>query len=131
TAAAASRFRRRHPPGEGCVRGGGPRLWGRRSLARHAVRSRATPGIERRSRALGRGRRPPSVVPWRYLRPRLAAAGFRRWARLSMLPESVKEGALRKLEAWAGATFGSLDAVSSERHEFELRVYKFRERAGC
>jgi ubiquinone/menaquinone biosynthesis C-methylase UbiE len=52
-------------------------------------------------------------------------------ARFSMLPEPVKEEALRKLEAWAGATFGSLDAVSSERHEFELQVYKFRERAGC
>jgi ubiquinone/menaquinone biosynthesis C-methylase UbiE len=52
-------------------------------------------------------------------------------ARFSALPEPVKEEALRRLEAWAGATFGSLDAVFSERHVFELRVFKFGEGMGC
>jgi ubiquinone/menaquinone biosynthesis C-methylase UbiE len=46
-------------------------------------------------------------------------------ARFSMLPDSVKEEALRKLGAWAEATFGSLDAVVSEQHAFELLVFKF------
>jgi ubiquinone/menaquinone biosynthesis C-methylase UbiE len=46
-------------------------------------------------------------------------------ARFSALPEPVKDEALRKLGAWAAATFGSLDAVSDERHAFELRVFKF------
>jgi SAM-dependent methyltransferase len=47
-------------------------------------------------------------------------------ARFSALPEPVRREALGKLEAWAHATFGSLDAVASERHQFELRVFKFR-----
>lgn len=46
-------------------------------------------------------------------------------ARFSVLPEPVKEAALRTLRAWAATTFGSLDAVSSERHVFELRVFTF------
>lgn len=46
-------------------------------------------------------------------------------ARFSVLPEPVKEEALRTLRGWAVTTFGSLDAVSSERHVFELRVFTF------
>jgi hypothetical protein len=42
-----------------------------------------------------------------------------------VLPEPVKEEALRTLRGWAASTFGSLDAVSSERHVFELRVFTF------
>jgi len=45
-------------------------------------------------------------------------------ARFSALPEPVRQEALRKLGAWAEATFGSLDAVLSEPYEFELRVFK-------
>jgi hypothetical protein len=43
------------------------------------------------------------------------------------LPASVQEEALRKVSAWAAATFGSLDVAVSERHVFELRVFKFRD----
>jgi hypothetical protein len=52
-------------------------------------------------------------------------------ARFSALPEPAKREALDKLKAWAHATFGSLDAVASERHQFELQVFKFREGVGC
>jgi len=45
--------------------------------------------------------------------------------RFSALPEPVKEQVLRKLAAWASETFGSLDAKFSERHSFELQVFKF------
>ena len=51
-------------------------------------------------------------------------------ARFSVLPEPVKEEALRTLRAWAVATFGSLDAVSSERHVFELRIFTFPDEVG-
>jgi ubiquinone/menaquinone biosynthesis C-methylase UbiE len=51
-------------------------------------------------------------------------------ARFSALPEPVKKEALRKLGAWAAATFGSLDAVFSEPHAFELQVFKFQEGPG-
>jgi ubiquinone/menaquinone biosynthesis C-methylase UbiE len=46
-------------------------------------------------------------------------------ARFAALPPPIKEEALRKLSAWATATFGSLDAVFPERHAFELRVFRF------
>jgi ubiquinone/menaquinone biosynthesis C-methylase UbiE len=46
-------------------------------------------------------------------------------ARFSTLPAKVQDHALRELSAWAKARFGSLDAVSCERHVFELRIYKF------
>jgi SAM-dependent methyltransferase len=52
-------------------------------------------------------------------------------ARFSALPDPVKEEALRQLRDWAVATFGSLDAVYSEPHAFELRVFKFDQAAGC
>ena len=51
-------------------------------------------------------------------------------ARFSALPPPVKEEALRKLAAWAAATFGSLDAVIREPHRFELLVFKFRPETG-
>ena len=46
-------------------------------------------------------------------------------ARFAVLPEPVKEAALRQLAVWAVATFGSLDAVFSEQYAFALRVFKF------
>ena len=52
-------------------------------------------------------------------------------ARFSTLAESVKEKALRKLSAWAIATFGSLDTVFAERHTFELRIFREQAGAGC
>jgi ubiquinone/menaquinone biosynthesis C-methylase UbiE len=52
-------------------------------------------------------------------------------ARFSALPAAVKDDALQRLGAWAGATFGSLDAEFFERHEFELQVFKFDKGVGC
>lgn len=46
-------------------------------------------------------------------------------ARFSALPEPVKDESMRALAAWAAETFGSLDAVSSEPHAFELRIFTF------
>jgi ubiquinone/menaquinone biosynthesis C-methylase UbiE len=51
-------------------------------------------------------------------------------ARFSALPQAVRDEALRKLGAWAVATFGSLDSVFSEPHAFELRVFRFQEGVG-
>jgi SAM-dependent methyltransferase len=48
-------------------------------------------------------------------------------ARFSQLPAPVREQALRELGVWAAATFGSLDAASSEPHAFELQVFKFHD----
>lgn len=45
--------------------------------------------------------------------------------RFSALAESVKQDVLRKLEDWAVATFGSLEAAVPERYVFELQVFKF------
>ena len=49
-------------------------------------------------------------------------------ARFSALSKSHKERALCRLEHWAESTFGSLDAVSIEHCEFELKIYRFQER---
>jgi ubiquinone/menaquinone biosynthesis C-methylase UbiE len=46
-------------------------------------------------------------------------------ARFSALPAAVQEEALRRLAAWAEATFGSLDAACAEPHAFELQLFKF------
>jgi hypothetical protein len=42
-----------------------------------------------------------------------------------MLPQSIRDAALRELEAWAIRTFGSLDLIREEQHEFELKVFRF------
>jgi ubiquinone/menaquinone biosynthesis C-methylase UbiE len=63
--------------------------------------------------------------------PRGFLLRHRTGARFAALPEPIKEEALGKLGAWAAATFGSVDAVFSERHQFELRIFKFREGVGC
>jgi ubiquinone/menaquinone biosynthesis C-methylase UbiE len=48
-------------------------------------------------------------------------------AQFSMLPATVKAEVLEKLSAWAAKSFGSLDAVFTEQHEFELRAFKFED----
>jgi len=48
-------------------------------------------------------------------------------ARFSALPGPVKDEALGRLAHWAAAHFGSLNAVSTEQHAFELRVFRFQE----
>jgi ubiquinone/menaquinone biosynthesis C-methylase UbiE len=57
--------------------------------------------------------------------PRGFLERHRTGARFSALPEAVKDEALARLGEWAQAEFGSLDARFKERHEFELRVYRF------
>jgi hypothetical protein len=52
-------------------------------------------------------------------------ARHRGGARFSTLPERVKDDAMARLGEWARATFGSLDAASSESHQFELQIYRF------
>jgi ubiquinone/menaquinone biosynthesis C-methylase UbiE len=46
--------------------------------------------------------------------------------RFSALPAEIKERAMGELSTWAAGTFGSLDAVFSEPHAFELQVFKFQ-----
>lgn len=46
-------------------------------------------------------------------------------ARFSALPDAIKDEALRKLSAYAGETFGALDAAAPEEHGFELEVFLF------
>jgi ubiquinone/menaquinone biosynthesis C-methylase UbiE len=62
------------------------------------------------------------------------ARGFldrhRTGARFSTLPDAIKTEALARLADWAMASFGSLDAVSHERHAFELRIFRFHDRMG-
>jgi SAM-dependent methyltransferase len=48
-------------------------------------------------------------------------------ARFAALPAPIKDEALRRLAAWATVTFDSLDCVFSERHGFELHVFRFHE----
>ena len=65
------------------------------------------------------------VASWSAQRtPRQFIARHRTGARFAALPDAMKDDAMRALAAWAEKTFGSLDAVSSESHSFELRVFK-------
>jgi ubiquinone/menaquinone biosynthesis C-methylase UbiE len=59
--------------------------------------------------------------------PRGFIERHRTGARFAALPAPIKDAALRRLAAWATATFDSLDCVFSEQHEFELRVFRFHE----
>ena len=62
--------------------------------------------------------------------PREFLDRHRTGARFSVLPDRIKAEALDKLRAWAVTVFGSLDAVFSEQHAFELRVFTFQEEVG-
>lgn len=57
--------------------------------------------------------------------PRAFLDRHRTGARFAALPAPVKDEALRRLAAWARASFGSLEAAFPERHAFELRVFRF------
>jgi len=59
--------------------------------------------------------------------PRRFLDRHRTGARFSALAEPVRDEALRRLEAWAVAAFGTLDAVVAEPSAFELQVFKFGE----
>jgi SAM-dependent methyltransferase len=66
------------------------------------------------------------AATWRAARtPRGFLERHRTGARFSALPEPVKDEALRRLADWASETFGSLDAVASEQHAFELQIHQF------
>jgi ubiquinone/menaquinone biosynthesis C-methylase UbiE len=47
-------------------------------------------------------------------------------ARFSGLPQIIQSLALRDLESWAVAAFGSLDRVFAEQHAFELDIFTFQ-----
>jgi SAM-dependent methyltransferase len=69
-----------------------------------------------------------SVVAWTWNAERTARAFLDRHAggaRFSVLPEPIKTEAMRRLAAWAMATFGSLDTIFSEPHAFQLNMFKF------
>jgi SAM-dependent methyltransferase len=69
-----------------------------------------------------------SVVAWTWNAERTARAFLDRHAggaRFAVLPEPAKTEAMRRLAAWATATFGSLDRIFSEPHAFELTMFKF------
>lgn len=57
--------------------------------------------------------------------PREFLARHRTGVRFSALPEAVQKEALQKVSAWAETAFGSLDAVFSEGHSFELDIFEF------
>ena len=46
-------------------------------------------------------------------------------APFSQRPWAPRENALRALAAWAQTQFGNLDAMFSETHRFEMRVFRF------
>jgi ubiquinone/menaquinone biosynthesis C-methylase UbiE len=75
----------------------------------------AAPGSTRMSAATWTAERSPA----RFI------ARHRGGARFSALPPDVKTEALRRLGAWAGETFGSLDAASVEPYQFELQLFRF------
>jgi demethylmenaquinone methyltransferase/2-methoxy-6-polyprenyl-1,4-benzoquinol methylase len=71
-----------------------------------------------------------SIIAARWTAERSPAqfiARHRAGARFAALPEDVKTEALRRLADWAEEKFGSLDAVTPEIHEFELRIFKFQQ----
>jgi SAM-dependent methyltransferase len=47
--------------------------------------------------------------------------------RFSRLPLAVREEALRQLALWAETEFGTLDAVFTETHRFEIQLFRFAE----
>jgi len=51
-------------------------------------------------------------------------------AQFAMLPATVKTEVLEKLTAWTAKSFGSIDAVFTEQHEFELRAFRFENPGG-
>ena len=67
------------------------------------------------------------VVEWEERRtPRQFLDRHQTGVRIAALPRRIRDTALRALERWAIETFGSVDAVSIERHAFELRFFRRR-----
>jgi ubiquinone/menaquinone biosynthesis C-methylase UbiE len=71
------------------------------------------------------------AATWRTNRtPRDFLDRRRSGAQFSMMPATVKTEVLEKLSSWATKSFGSLDTVFTEKHEFELRTFKFEDVGG-
>jgi ubiquinone/menaquinone biosynthesis C-methylase UbiE len=70
------------------------------------------------------------AATWRTNRTPRDFLDRRSGAQFSMLPAAVKCEVLEKLSVWAAKSFGSLDAVFTETHEFELRAFKFEDVEG-
>jgi SAM-dependent methyltransferase len=88
--------------------------------------------VQSRLGSVSRSASSVSVACWNADRtPREFLQRHRTGARFSALPQPIREVALQRLEAWAGVEFGSLDTVVSERHAFELRIFKFMPGEGC
>jgi ubiquinone/menaquinone biosynthesis C-methylase UbiE len=86
----------------------------------------ASEDVGRWLEATGRGGGWKVVASWNTDRtPRGFLDRQRTGAQFHQLPQAVKDQALIRLGAWAVTTFGSVDAVSSERHSFELQFYRF------
>jgi len=67
-----------------------------------------------------------TAASWTVLRtPKEFLERHRSAGRFSALPVAVQEQALDKLSGWARQQWGSLDKVFSEKHSFELHVFKF------
>ncbi len=56
--------------------------------------------------------------------PRGFLERHRTGARFAALPATLQDAALKELEGWAEAEFGSLDARSNERYNFELDLFE-------
>ena len=88
--------------------------------------SNARDDVQRWLQTNAQGGDPVIAAAWNADRtPRGFLDRHRTGARFSALPTSIKEAALSQLRTWAIATFGSLDVVFTEKHEFELQVFKF------
>jgi hypothetical protein len=93
---------------------GGAKRQNARAAVENRLGARAT-GVERRIAGTWTAQRTP----------RQFIARHRDGARFSALPASVKNDAMTRLAIWAEREFGSLDAVLSESHAFELQIFKF------
>lgn len=87
--------------------------------------------VQRWLQSTATGGAPTAAAAWTADRtPRGFLDRHQTGARFSVLPEPIKEEALRNLSAWAVATFGSLDAACAEPYVFEVRAFRFPTRAG-
>ena len=94
-------------------------------------RQNAREHVQRWLGSAARGGEPVAAAAWDAERsPRGFLDRHRTGARFSLLPEPIKDKAMRRLSAWASREFGSLDAGTMERHTFELRLFTFQDEVG-
>jgi ubiquinone/menaquinone biosynthesis C-methylase UbiE len=69
-----------------------------------------------------------TAASWTTVRtPREFLDRHRSGAQFSRLPAAVRKEALKRLSAWAATTHGSLHKAFSERHSFELHVFRIEQ----